>query len=261
MVRPKKHLGQHFLTDQNIARKIVGLIAQSEGKIIEIGAGTGVLTRFLIQDHLDRLHIVEIDEESVEYLHSHFPELENKISATDFLKEDLSVFGSPLTLIGNFPYNISSQIFFQVLNYKNTVDEVVCMIQKEVAERLASGPGNKTYGILSVLLQAWYTIEYHFTVGEQVFNPPPKVKSAVISLKRNKTDTLGCNEVLFQQVVKKGFNQRRKTLRNALSDFLTPAIRSEEIFNKRAEQLAVSDFVKITLMIEAEREQSASKKD
>ena len=261
MVRPKKHLGQHFLTDQNIARKIVGLIAQSEGKIIEIGAGTGVLTRFLIQDHLDRLHIVEIDEESVEYLYSHFPELEKKISLSDFLKEDLSGYGSPLTLIGNFPYNISSQIFFQVLNYKNTVDEVVCMIQKEVAERLASGPGNKTYGILSVLLQTWYTIEYHFTVGEQVFNPPPKVKSAVISLKRNKTDSLGCNEVLFQQVVKKGFNQRRKTLRNALSAFLTPAIRLEDIFNKRAEQLAVSDFVKITLMIEAEREQSASRKD
>lgn len=261
MVRPKKHLGQHFLTDQNIARKIVGLVSRKEGTLIEIGAGTGVLTRFLIQDHLEHLHIIEVDEESVEYLHSHYPELENKISQSDFLKEDLSVFTGPITIIGNFPYNISSQIFFQVLKYKNTVDEVVCMIQKEVAERLASGPGNKTYGILSVLLQAWYTIEYHFTVSEQVFNPPPKVKSAVISLKRNKTESLGCNEVLFQQVVKKGFNQRRKTLRNALSDFLTPAIRSEEIFNKRAEQLSVSDFVKITLMIEADREQGTSKKD
>ena len=253
MVRPKKHLGQHFLTDQNIARKIVGLIAQSEGKIIEIGAGTGVLTRFLIQDHLDRLHIVEIDEESVEYLHSHFPELENKISPTDFLKEDLSVFGSPLTLIGNFPYNISSQIFFQVLNYKHEVNEVVCMIQKEVAERLASGPGNKTYGILSVLLQGWYSIEYQFTVGEKVFNPPPKVKSAVIRLKRNETDHLDCNEKLFQQIVKKGFNQRRKTLRNALREYVTPAIIENDFFNKRAEQLSVSDFVSLTNLIESSK--------
>jgi 16S rRNA (adenine1518-N6/adenine1519-N6)-dimethyltransferase len=253
MVRPKKHLGQHFLTDQNIARKIVSLISSSNATVIEIGAGTGVLTKFLIEEHLEKLHIIEIDEESVDYLYANFPELSSKISLEDFLKSDLSVFQAPLTIIGNFPYNISSQIFFQVLNYKDAVNEVVCMIQKEVAERLASGPGNKTYGILSVLLQAWYSIEYQFTVGEKVFNPPPKVKSAVIRLKRNETDRLDCNEKLFQQVVKKGFNQRRKTLRNALREYVTPSIIENDFFNKRAEQLSVSDFVSLTNLIESSK--------
>ncbi len=253
MVRPKKHLGQHFLIDQNIARKIVGLISSSNATVIEIGAGTGVLTKFLIEDQLEKLHIIEIDEESVDYLHANFLELASKISLEDFLKSDLSVFQAPITIIGNFPYNISSQIFFQVLNYKHEVNEVVCMIQKEVAERLASGPGNKTYGILSVLLQAWYSIEYQFTVGEKVFNPPPKVKSAVIRLKRNETHHLDCNEKLFQQIVKKGFNQRRKTLRNALREYVTPSIIENDFFNKRAEQLSVSDFVSLTNLIESSK--------
>ena len=250
MVRPKKHLGQHFLTDQNIARKIVGLISSSNATVIEIGAGTGVLTKFLIEDQLEKLHIIEIDEESVDYLHANFPELASKISLEDFLKSDLSVFQAPITIIGNFPYNISSQIFFQVLNYKHEVNEVVCMIQKEVAERLASGPGNKTYGILSVLLQAWYEISYCFTVGENVFNPPPKVKSAVIKLKRNSITDLGCKPDLFQQIVKQAFNQRRKTLRNGLRNRLHTDIIEHEIFNKRAEQLHVKDFVFITQLIE-----------
>jgi len=252
MVRPKKHLGQHFLTDKNIARNIVDLTNAEAASVIEIGAGTGVLTQFLLKSHAEQLHIIEIDEESVEYLLLHFPELEGKVSQTDFLKSNISAFRAPLTIIGNFPYNISSQIFFKILEHKNTVNEVVCMIQKEVAERIASASGNKTYGILSVLLQAWYDIEYHFTVGEKVFNPPPKVKSAVIRLRRNKTEKLACNEVLFQQIVKKGFNQRRKTLRNALRDILQPEVMAEEILNKRAEQLNVVDFVRLTNLIDVQ---------
>jgi len=250
MVRPKKHLGQHFLTDQNIARKIVAQLQGDHQYLLEIGPGTGVLTAFLSEQFPDNLHLIEVDTESVEYLKTRFPQLEGRILEADFLKvsEEL-VFFPEMSVIGNFPYNIGSQIFFRILEQRNKVKEVVCMIQKEVAERLASPPGNKTYGILSVLLQAFYEIEYCFTVNEQVFFPPPKVKSAVIRLRRNMRETLGCDEMLFQQVVKKAFNQRRKTLRNGLRDMLNDNIIGLEIFNKRAEQLGLNEFVLITNMI------------
>lgn len=251
MVRPKKHLGQHFLTDQNIARKIVDTLSGTIPNVLEIGPGTGVLTSFLLPKYGEGLSLIEIDEESTEYLKEHFPELSERIFLADFLKTDLNQFGSDnLAIIGNFPYNISSQIFFQILDHRNIVREVVCMIQKEVAERIATPPGSKTYGILSVLLQAWYEISYCFTVGENVFNPPPKVKSAVIKLQRNSTTDLGCNPELFHQIVKQAFNQRRKTLRNGLRSRLHTDIISNEIFNKRAEQLHVKDFVFITQLIE-----------
>lgn len=249
MVKPKKHLGQHFLTDKNIARKIVDLVGDQTATVIEIGAGTGVLTQFLIEQNLDKLRIIEIDEESVAYLNNNFPKLQGNVAQQDFLQSDLTAFEAPITIIGNFPYNISSQIFFQILKHKQAVHEVVCMIQKEVAERIASKPGNKTYGILSVLLQAWYKIDYQFTVGEKVFNPPPKVKSAVITLKRNQVQSLDCDEQLFVQLVKKGFNQRRKTLRNALKEFLRPGMIQTDLLNKRAEQLSVDDFVVLTNLI------------
>lgn len=250
MVRPKKHLGQHFLTDHNIARKIVELLDAKDAAVLEIGPGTGVLTQYLVQKFENQLFLIEIDEESVEYLHQHFPELQANTFQKDFLKMNLHDFGpTKLAIIGNFPYNISSQIFFQIIAHHDKVDEVVCMIQKEVAERIATGPGSKTYGILSVLLQAWYNISYCFTVGEQVFNPPPKVKSAVIKLSRNNTADLGCDSRLFQQIVKQAFNQRRKTLRNALRSLLKPEMLSHEMLDKRAEQLSVADFVQLTNLI------------
>jgi 16S rRNA (adenine1518-N6/adenine1519-N6)-dimethyltransferase len=250
MVKPKKHLGQHFLTDKNIAEKIVRQLQADQTKVLEIGAGTGVLTGFLLDRFGDQLHVVEVDEESIEYLKLHFPALVPRLHQADFLKIKLDeMIPGPLAIIGNFPYNISSQIFFHVLSHRNQVREVVCMIQKEVAERIAAPPGSKTYGILSVLLQAWYDIEYGFTVNEQVFFPPPKVKSAVIRLQRNQVLSLDCDEKLFHQVVKKAFNQRRKTLRNGLRDMLHPQIIGLEIFDKRAEQLDVNSFVDITKMI------------
>ena len=213
LVRPKKALGQHFLVDLNIARKIVDSMSNDVNVIVEVGAGMGVLTQYLIQDSLEKLRVVEIDTESIEYLKNVYPQLGENLIHGDFLKTDLSKFASEkIGVIGNFPYNISSQIFFQVLKYRNQVDEVVGMIQKEVAERIAAGPGSKTYGILSVLLQAWYDIEYLFTVHENVFNPPPKVKSAVIRMRRNNVNQLDCDEKTFVMVVKQSFNQRRKTL-------------------------------------------------
>jgi 16S rRNA (adenine1518-N6/adenine1519-N6)-dimethyltransferase len=251
IVRPKKHLGQHFLVDKNIAANIVGCLSTDQTYVLEIGPGTGVLTGMLSALFHEKLRLIEVDQESVDYLHSIFPGMGNRIIIGDFLRiraED--VFMPRMAIIGNFPYNISSQIFFRILEQRNQVDEVVCMLQKEVAQRLASPPGNKTYGILSVLLQAWYDIEYCFTVSEHVFIPPPKVKSAVIRLRRNDRITLDCNETLFQQVVKKGFNQRRKTLRNALREYLNSEIISDEIFDKRAEQLGLHDFVRITRMLE-----------
>ena len=247
LVRPKKALGQHFLVDLNIARNIVNALGTDHDVVIEVGAGMGVLTQYLIENQLDKLQVVEIDKESVEFLKKKFPELEGHLVLGDFLKYDMT--GGDVAVIGNFPYNISSQIFFQILKYRNNVSECVGMIQKEVAERIAAGPGSKTYGILSVLLQAWYDIEYLFTVHENVFNPPPKVKSAVIRLKRNNVKELGCDEKLFVTVVKQAFNQRRKTLRNSLRSMIPAEIIDNEIFNKRPEQLSVAEFVELTKIL------------
>ncbi len=252
MVRPKKALGQHFLTDQHIAQKIVESLSGDLQNIIEIGPGKGILTQYLLQDKKLNLRFIETDWESVDYLNIKYPELAQKLILADFLKYDLNLlFGDEkFGIIGNFPYNISSQILFKVLDYKNQAFEVVGMIQKEVAERIAAPPGSRTYGILSVLLQAYYDIEYLFTVKEGVFFPPPKVKSAVIRLKRNDILSLDCDESLFRAVVKTAFNQRRKTLRNALKVFTfidDPEI--AKLLTQRAEQLTVDEFVLLTKAI------------
>jgi 16S rRNA (adenine1518-N6/adenine1519-N6)-dimethyltransferase len=256
-VSPKKHLGQHFLRDENIAKKIVGSLSSKEKykTVIEVGPGTGVLTKYLLQDKNFETYVVEIDRESVSFLKKNFPELAGKIIEKDFLNFDMSciplnISHQPFSIIGNFPYNISTQILFKVLEYRNQIPEVVGMFQKEVAERIASPPGNKTYGILSVLMQAYYKIEYLFTVNPQVFNPPPHVKSAVIRLTRNNVKQLDCDEELFFKVVKAGFNQRRKTLRNALSSKFQVPSSKLAILSKRAEQLSVKDFVELTLAVE-----------
>jgi 16S rRNA (adenine1518-N6/adenine1519-N6)-dimethyltransferase len=249
-VKPKKHLGQHFLKDKQIASTIVDLLSLhgNYNRVLEIGPGMGVLTDFLITRSAYETHLIDIDAESVEYLKKSYPALQNRIIQGDFLKLDLeTLFDGPFAIIGNFPYNISSQILFKVLDHKNKVSEVVCMLQKEVAQRLASPPGNKDYGILSVLLQAYYTIEYKFTVHEGVFDPPPKVKSGVIRLLRNTVEKLDCDEKLFKQIVKQGFNNRRKTLRNALKPLHLPeSMQTHPLLDKRAEQLAVADFVELT---------------
>lgn len=250
-VKAKKFLGQHFLTDERIAERIVDSLSTETNHVLEIGPGMGVLTKYLIKkDELD-FHVVEIDRESVAYLHNHYPTLD--VIEGDFLQYDLtSLFHDTFSIIGNFPYNISSQILFKVFDNRDRVSEVVGMFQKEVAERVAAGPGSKTYGILSVLLSAFYNTEYLFTVNENVFNPPPKVKSAVIRLRRNDVKSLECDEKLFVQVVKAGFNQRRKTLRNALRQLNLPLDRiSEETLAKRAEQLSVAQFIEITKTIES----------
>lgn len=248
-VRPKKALGQHFLTDQGIAQAIVAAL-RSRGPVLEVGPGTGVLTQYLLRDPELRLKVVEIDGESVRYLLEHFPKLAPALYEADFLKMDLrKLFPERFALIGNFPYNISSQIFFKVLEAREQIPEVVCMIQKEVAERLAAGPGSKTYGILSVLLQAWYDIEYLFTVGEGSFVPPPKVKSAVIRLSRNGRERLDCDEDLFRRVVKTSFNQRRKTIRNSLKPVLSTLPKLPDYvpyLDARPEQLSVEEFVELT---------------
>lgn len=251
-VRAKKALGQHFLTDLNIARKIAtslsGGTAEEPDKVLEVGCGMGVLTQFLLQREDIVTYGAEIDSESVEYLHVHYPDFVERLTEGDFLKMDLAAtYGNRLKIIGNFPYNISSQIFFKVLENRDIVPECVGMIQKEVAVRLAEPPGSKEYGILSVLLQAWYDIEYLFTVGEKVFNPPPKVKSAVIRLTRNKTERLDCDETLFIKVVKASFGQRRKMLRNSLkAAFGNFGGNEHHFFTMRAEQLSVADFVELT---------------
>lgn len=251
-VRAKKHLGQHFLTDLNIAKKIVaGLLNDNVDNVLEIGPGMGVLTQFLLKDKRFTTSVVEIDDESVEYLNKHFPELEGRIINEDFLKYDISqLFDTKFSIIGNFPYNISSQIFFKVLENRDLIPEVVCMIQKEVAERMSAGPGSKTYGILSVLLQAFYKIEYLFTVGEKVFDPPPRVKSGVIRFTRNERQQLDCDEKLFFRVVKTGFNQRRKTLRNSLRPILGELKLDDAIMTKRPEQLSVEEFVYLTNLVD-----------
>lgn len=281
LVRPKKALGQHFLTDLSVAQKIAdALVVESETiggavpeagvvtsgntdaaiPVLEIGPGMGVLSQYLLEREDIDLKMIEIDRESVDYLLTHFPKASGRVIEGDFLKMNLSYFfPGTFAVIGNFPYNISSQIFFRIIDHKDSIPQVVCMIQKEVAERIAEQPGSKTYGILSVLLQAWYDIEYLFTVGEGAFNPPPKVKSAVIRLRRNSRTELGCDEKLFKTIVKTGFNQRRKTLRNSLkpliadkaareawtpeqsSDFL-----SNPVFELRPERLSVEDFIALT---------------
>lgn len=257
MVRPKKHLGQHFLKDKNIAARIVDslILSQTGDQVIEIGPGTGVLTEFLIQKPVD-LKLVEIDRESIPYLKEHFPALKEKIIEADFLNLDLTqLFKGTIQVIGNFPYNISSQIFFKVLDHRNQVNQVVCMLQKEVADRIAEKPGSKTYGILSVLLQAYYDIDYLFKVPPGVFFPPPKVMSAVIRLTRNNRLRLACDEVLFKVVVKQAFQTRRKTLRNALKVLNLPAsFLGHPLLDKRAEQLDVEQFVFLTQQLENSRE-------
>ncbi|MBN2611929.1 MAG: 16S rRNA (adenine(1518)-N(6)/adenine(1519)-N(6))-dimethyltransferase RsmA [Bacteroidales bacterium] len=249
-VRPKKSLGQHFLVDRNIASRIVeGLSADYTRNVLEIGPGKGILTTLLLEDSRLNFKAVEIDRESVLFLKTEF---QNRLEIIqgDFLKtEPGEIFKDRFNVIGNFPYNISSQIFFKILSYRDLVPEVVCMVQKEVAVRIASAPGNKNYGILSVLLQAFYHIEYLFGVSPKVFNPPPKVQSAVIRLTRNDVKNLECDEALFFQLVKTGFNQRRKMLRNSIKGFLTDSFEDGALLEKRPEQLSVNDFVRLTLLI------------
>lgn len=293
-VRAKKALGQHFLTDQNIAKSIVaalqlpaagGKAVASEGKVnaevasvpsvqltteqparmkvLEIGPGMGVLSQYLLQRQDVDLRMIEIDDESVEYLESHFPQAHGRVIFGDFLKLDIDeLFPEEFHVIGNFPYNISSQIFFRIIDYRNRIPQTVCMIQKEVAERIAEKPGSKTYGILSVLLQAWYDIEYLFTVGSGAFAPPPKVQSAVIRLTRNRRTSLGCDENAFKNIVKTAFGQRRKTLRNSLKPIIAAkatkegwdtealtSFTSAPVFELRPERLSIEDFIGLTNLL------------
>ena len=269
-VRPKKQLGQHFLTDQEVAQKIANTVDACPGlPILEVGPGMGVLTQYLLPKGR-HVKVVEIDTESVAYLKEHMPQLGEDILEDDFLRMPLDrIFsGEPFVLTGNYPYNISSQIFFRMLEYRDLIPCCTGMIQREVALRMAAAPGSRTYGILSVLLQAWYDIEYLFTVDEHVFCPPPKVKSAVIRLTRNSVTSLPCQEALFRRVVKTTFNQRRKTLRNNIRPLLTqidteqtgkgiqPKDHTEwlaqPLFQKRPEQLSVQDFIQLTLSLQEE---------
>jgi 16S rRNA (adenine1518-N6/adenine1519-N6)-dimethyltransferase len=254
-VRAKKHLGQHFLTDESIAVQIADTLSYNGyNKILEIGPGMGVLTKYLLNKPTTT-YVIEIDRDSVAYLGEHYPKLEGKIISQDFLKYNINeVFqDEPFAIIGNFPYNISTQIVFRCLELRHQVPEFSGMFQKEVAERICSKKGNKVYGILSVLVQAFYETEYLFTVHEHVFNPPPKVKSGVIRLKRKENYQLPCNEKMFFSVVKMGFQQRRKTLRNSLKSFnLSDNLKEDSIFDIRPEQLSVSQFIELTQKIEAD---------
>lgn len=297
-VKAKKALGQHFLKDQEIAARIVDALElpqtsneqidgseavtdsnsletdsdKSSNKInvIEVGPGTGVLTQYLIKKPQIKLTLVEIDSESVDYLNIHYPQLGHSLIEGDFLQMDLdSLYKGEFMVIGNFPYNISSQIFFKVLEYRDKVPQVVGMLQKEVAERLASPPGKKHYGILSVLLQAWYDIEYLFTVDANSFIPPPKVQSAVIRVKRNSRTELGCDQELFKKIIKTTFNQRRKTIRNSIKPFISTLYSSDipagslvipesPLLAQRPEQLSVEEFVQLTLLVESMIKSSAN---
>lgn len=247
-VRPKKHLGQHFLNDRGIAQRIVdSLQADDDEAVIEVGPGMGVLTETLLKKYGGRFYAAEVDTESVEYLRANYPELGERLVHEDFLGLDTSsISKGRVAIIGNFPYNISSQIFFRVLDNRQQVARVVGMLQREVAQRLCQGPGSKVYGILSVLLQAYYDVEYLFTVSEGVFTPPPKVKSAVVRLTRNDTIALACDELLFFRVVKAGFNQRRKTLRNSIRAVFPLPDNHHPLLEKRPEQLDISQFVELT---------------
>ncbi len=253
-VKPKKALGQHFLTDEDVAARIAATLDVCPSlPVLEVGPGMGVLTKYLISAGRD-VKVAEIDGESIEYLRYNYPELAGRILDADFLKLDLNgIFPSApeIAVIGNYPYNISSQIFFHVLDYRDRVTVCSGMLQKEVAERLAAPPGTKARGILSVLLQAWYDVEYLFTVDEHVFNPPPKVKSGVIIMKRNAVTSLGCDERLFKTVVKTAFGQRRKTLRNSLRGLFPPdmPVPDSPLMAMRPEQLSVEQFIELTLML------------
>lgn len=264
-VRPKKNLGQHFLTDLSIAKAIADTVdACPELPVLEVGPGMGVMTQYLVEKPRP-LKVVEIDRESVAYLNEHFPKLRENILGEDFLRMDLNtVFdGQPFVLTGNYPYDISSQIFFKMLDNKELIPCCTGMIQREVALRMASEPGTKAYGILSVLIQAWYNVEYLFTVDEHVFNPPPKVKSAVIRMTRNEMTDLGCDERLFKRLVKTVFNQRRKMLRVSLKQILSggipESIQNHEFMTKRPEQLSIQQFVELTNLVAAELPPSPDK--
>lgn len=259
-VKPKKNLGQHFLTDLNIAKRIADTVdACPDIPVLEIGPGMGVLTQYLVEKPRE-VKAVEIDAESVTYLNEHFPKLRDNIIGADFLRMSLEeVFGGrQFVLTGNYPYDISSQIFFKMLDNKDLIPCCTGMIQREVALRMASAPGNKAYGILSVLIQAWYDVEYLFTVSEGVFNPPPKVKSAVIRMTRNRVTELGCNESLFKRVVKATFNQRRKMLRVSLRRLFSggampgASFFTQEMMTMRPEQLTIAQFVELTNMVDRE---------
>ena len=249
-VRAKKSLGQHFLVDQNIAKKIVEAIDTSgTANIVEIGPGTGVLTAYLHEKKLKNFKAIEIDKESIAYLHKKYPDAENWLIEGDFLKIDINSLGEKLNFIGNLPYYISSQIFFRFIENFDKVDEVVCMIQKEVADRIAAKPGSKTYGLLSVLLQTYFDIEYLFTVHEHCFQPAPRVKSAVIRLKRNERKSLPCSNELYKKIVKGTFNQRRKTIRNSLKSIFI-FLEENKFLQNRPEQLSVDDFIELTVDVE-----------
>ncbi|MFP4557509.1 MAG: 16S rRNA (adenine(1518)-N(6)/adenine(1519)-N(6))-dimethyltransferase RsmA [Bacteroidales bacterium] len=252
-VKPKKQLGQHFLNDKNIAQKIVdNLDAQRADFVLEVGPGMGVLTHLLLDRFGEKLFAAEVDSDSVNYLQEYLPDLNNRLLHENFLKVDLKKYlNGNVAIIGNFPYNISSQIFFKVLDNRDMVQEVVGMIQHEVALRICEPPGSRTYGILSVLLQAYYDIQYLFTVSEGVFTPPPNVKSAVVRLTRNQTVKLNCNEKLFLRVVKAAFNQRRKMLRNSIKSAFNGFAADNDMLNRRPEQLSVAEFIELTNFVEA----------